>query len=93
MFVKYAQAFVVLPGGFGTLDELFEAITLVQTHKIKQFPIVLVGKDYWSGLLGWVRDGLVAQGMVDLEETGIIQVVDTAAEAQRIVVENTAHLG
>lgn len=93
MFVKYAQAFVVLPGGFGTLDELFEAITLVQTHKIKQFPIVLVGKDYWSGLLGWIRDGLVAQGMVDLEETGIIQVVDTAAEAQRIVAENTAHLG
>lgn len=92
MFVKYAQAFVVLPGGFGTLDELFEAITLVQTHKIKQFPIVLVGKDYWSGLLEWIQDCLAAQGMADQSETEIIQVVDTASEAQRIVAENATRL-
>lgn len=92
MFVKYAQAFVVLPGGFGTLDELFEAITLVQTHKIKQFPIVLVGSEYWSGLLGWIRRCLVAQGMADSEETGIIQVVDTASEALKVVSQNAAKL-
>lgn len=92
MFVKYVQAFVVLPGGFGTLDELFEAVTLVQTHKIKQFPIVLVGKEYWSGLLGWITDCLAKQGMADIAETEIIQLVDTAEDALRIVSENAAKL-
>ena len=62
MFVKYSQAFVVLPGGFGTLDELFEALTLVQTGKITRFPIVLVDSSYWSGLLSWIRDTVVGQG-------------------------------
>ena len=61
MFVKYSQGFVVLPGGFGTFDELFEALTLVQTRKVTSFPIVLVGRDYWSGLLDWLRDTVLAE--------------------------------
>ena len=69
MFVKYSQAFVVMPGGFGTLDELFEAVTLVQTKKIKPFPIILAGKtDYWQGLLDWIQNSLVARGKVGAEE-------------------------
>lgn len=88
MFVKYAQAFVALPGGFGTLDELFECVTLRQTSKIQQYPIVLVGHDFWDGLLGWVRQHLVAEGMVSPDEVDIIQVVETAAEALAAI-ENT----
>ncbi|MGO1241867.1 MAG: TIGR00730 family Rossman fold protein, partial [Cellulosimicrobium funkei] len=64
MFVKYAQGFVVLPGGFGTFDELFEALTLVQTHKITEFPVALVGTDYWTGLLDWARTAVVGRGMI-----------------------------
>jgi uncharacterized protein (TIGR00730 family) len=81
MFVKYSQGFVVMPGGFGTLDELFEAITLIQTNKIDKFPIILVGRDFWSGLLDWVRATLldnfqnISEGDID-----IVQVVDTAEE-------------
>ena len=62
MFVKYAQAFVILPGGFGTLDELFEALTLVQTRKVTRFPVILFGTDYWSGLIDWITDTLVPAG-------------------------------
>ena len=65
MFVKYAQAFVIFPGGFGTLDELFEAVTLVQTGKIDHFPTILFGSAYWSGLLGWLRERVAAEGKVD----------------------------
>src|SRR5207253_4659632 len=64
MFVKYSQAFVVLPGGFGTLDELFEALTLVQTRKVTRFPVVLMGRDYWRGLLDWLADTLRAEGKI-----------------------------
>ena len=64
MFVKYSQGFIVLPGGFGTLDELFEALTLVQTQKVTSFPIVLVGTSYWSGLLDWLRDTVLADGKI-----------------------------
>ena len=85
MFVKYAQAFVALPGGFGTLDELFECVTLRQTSKIQQYPIVLVGHEYWDGLMQWVRDCLVGQGMAGSEEAAIIQVVDTAQEALQVI--------
>ena len=62
MFVKYAQAFVILPGGFGTLDELFEALTLVQTRKVTRFPVILYGTDYWAGLIGWIRNTIIPAG-------------------------------
>lgn len=88
MFVKYAQAFVALPGGFGTLDELFECVTLRQTNKIQQYPIVLVGHDFWDELIGWVRHHLVEEGMVSSAEASIIQVVDTAEDALTVI-ENT----
>jgi uncharacterized protein (TIGR00730 family) len=80
MFVKYSEAFVVFPGGFGTLDELFEALTLIQTAKIKRFPVVLYGTDYWSGLLDWVRDHVAAAAMVSDDDLGLVQVVDTPEE-------------
>ena len=80
MFVRYACAFVVLPGGFGTLDELFEAVTLIQTRKIEDFPVVLVGSDYWSGLAGWIGDRLVAEGKISAQEAGIVEVVDDPGE-------------
>jgi uncharacterized protein (TIGR00730 family) len=80
MFVKYSEAFVVFPGGFGTMDELFEALTLIQTGKVKRFPVVLYGSDYWSGLLEWIRDTLAAEGMVSDEDLALVQVVDTTDE-------------
>jgi uncharacterized protein (TIGR00730 family) len=85
MFVKYSQAFVVLPGGFGTLDELFEAVTLVQTGKITKFPIVLVGSSYWSGLLSWINDTLVDQGKVAAADPGLLQVADEPAHVVQII--------
>ncbi len=81
MFIKYAQGFVVLPGGFGTLDELFEAITLIQTKKIGRFPIVMVGKKYWDGLLKWVNSTLMDEKMISPEDVNLYKVVDTADEA------------
>ncbi|MDX2283464.1 MAG: TIGR00730 family Rossman fold protein [Bacteroidia bacterium] len=81
MFVKYAQGFVVLPGGFGTLDELFEALTLIQTHKIDRFPVVLVGSEFWSGLIAWIRSTLLeAFGNVSPEDLELFTVVDSADE-------------
>jgi len=85
MFVKYAQGFVVLPGGFGTLDELFEALVLVQTKKVTSFPIVLVGTSYWSGLLEWARGPLQERGMVGAHDLDLIRVTDDVAEIVRIV--------
>ncbi len=81
MLVKYAQGFVVMPGGFGTLDELFEALTLIQTGKIARFPIVLVGKEYWSGLLEWFENTLVAEGKIKEKDLNLFRLVDTADEA------------
>lgn len=81
MFIKYAQAFVVLPGGFGTMDELFEAITLRQTHKISSFPIVLVGSHYWGGLVEWIRARMLADGMIDEADLAQLTLVDSAPEA------------
>src|SRR5690554_6776895 len=81
MFVKYAQGFIVLPGGFGTMDELWEALTLVQTGKVNSFPIVLVGSEYWGGLLAWARDTMVRAGTIAEADLDLIQVVDTAEEA------------
>jgi uncharacterized protein (TIGR00730 family) len=82
MFMKYAQGFIVLPGGFGTLDELFEALTLVQTMKVGKFPIVLVGKHYWSGLVEWIKEVMLKEEKnVNAEDLLIFKVVDTADEA------------
>ncbi|MFZ2528992.1 MAG: TIGR00730 family Rossman fold protein [Rhodococcus sp. (in: high G+C Gram-positive bacteria)] len=91
MFVKYSQAFICLPGGFGTLDELFEAVTLVQTHKITRFPIVLLGSDYWSGLLDWIGDVMVRSGKISPGDLDLLSVTDSVEDAVRIVVE--AHRG
>ena len=84
MFVKYAQGFVFLPGGFGTLDELFEALTLVQTQRVTQFPVVLVGSAYWSGLLDWVRATLLERGTVSAADIDLIAVVDDVDEAVQL---------
>jgi len=80
MFIKYAQAYVVLPGGFGTLDELFEALTLIQTDRIKPFPVILVGNDYWKGLLEWVRERLLGSGKISPEDLDLIQLHDEPSE-------------
>ena len=85
MFVKYAQAFVCLPGGFGTLDELFEALTLVQTKKVVRFPIVLVGRDHWAGLVDWIRTTLLAKQMVSPDDLDLLHLVDTPAEAVDVI--------
>ena len=92
MFVKYSVGFIVLPGGFGTFDELFEAITLVQTRKVRQFPIVLVGTAYWGGLLDWLRSTVRERGLVGENDVDLLHVVDDPAEAVRIVSEATAEL-
>ena len=80
MFVRYAQAFVVLPGGFGTLDELFESLTLVQTKKIQKFPIFLVGKDYWSGLLDWLKNTVLKHGNIKQSDLDLIRLSDDPNE-------------
>ncbi|MBT0572979.1 TIGR00730 family Rossman fold protein [Riemerella anatipestifer] len=81
MFVKYSQGFIVMPGGFGTLDELSEALTLIQTRKIGRFPIVLVGSKFWSGLLDWFKDTLLENKLISPEDLNLFRVVDTAEEA------------
>ena len=78
MFVKYSQGFVVMPGGFGTLDELFEAMTLIQTHKIEKFPIILVGSDFWGGLVDWIKNTLLEAGNISPEDLDLFHVVDSA---------------
>ena len=90
MFVKYAQGFVILPGGWGTLDETFEALTLVQTHKITEFPVVLVGSSFWGGLLGWMRETLAGEGMISADDLDLVHVVDDAESAVRHIVERGA---
>lgn len=87
MFVKYSQAFVVMPGGFGTLDELFEAITLVQTKKSSLYPIILVGVDYWKGLVEWIKDKLLAEGMISPEDIDLLHLVDSPDEVVEVVKE------
>lgn len=81
MFVKYSQGFIVMPGGFGTLDELTEAITLIQTNKIGRFPIVLVGSEFWGGLLDWFKETLLKEGMISESDLDLYRVVDSADEA------------
>ena len=87
MLVKYAQAFVIFPGGFGTLDELFESLTLIQTGKISHFPIVLFGTEYWSGLLDWIRDTMLSSGTISAEDLDLITVSDSPQEVRDIVVD------
>jgi uncharacterized protein (TIGR00730 family) len=87
VFVKYSQAFVVLPGGFGTMDELFEALTLVQTGKITKFPIVLVGSSYWSGLLDWLKSTMLASGSIAAPDVELLHMADDADEVVRIITE------
>ena len=90
MFVKYSSGFVVMPGGFGTLDELFEALCLMQTHKIDMFPVVLVGSDYWQGLLDWLRVSAAEGGMISPDDLDLLRVVDTAEEALDVLREAVA---
>jgi uncharacterized protein (TIGR00730 family) len=85
MFVRYATAFVVFPGGLGTLDELFEALILIQTDKIRHFPVVLMGGSFWDGLLEWMRDTLAAEGMIDPEDLDLVQMADDPEEAVELV--------
>ena len=80
MFVKYAQGFIVMPGGVGTLDELFESFTLLQTSKIDKFPIILVGRDYWKGLIDWIKEKLLGQNNISSEDLKLFEVVDTVEE-------------
>jgi len=85
MFMKYSQGYIVLPGGFGTLDELFEAITLIQTHKLVSFPIVMVSKDYWGGLIEWVKDRMLEEKKISSKDLDIFSVVDTPEEAVSVI--------
>jgi uncharacterized protein (TIGR00730 family) len=85
MFVKYAQAFVILPGGFGTLDELFEALTLVQTRKVTRFPVILFGSDYWAGLLSWIRTTLAGTGTINAADLDLITVTDDVGEVLSVI--------
>ena len=85
--VKLGQGYIVLPGGFGTLDELFEAITLIQTDKLVQFPIVMVDREYWSGLIDWIKARLLEEENISREDLDIFQLVDTAEEAAAIIDE------
>ncbi|WP_182899983.1 TIGR00730 family Rossman fold protein [Microbispora sp. H10830] len=87
MFVKYASGFVALPGGFGTLDELFEALTLVQTRKVTSFPVIMMGVSFWSPLIDWIRDTLLATGKVSPQDVELVSVTDDPDEAVRLIVE------
>ena len=87
MFVKYSNGFVIFPGGFGTMDELFEALTLVQTRKIHKFPIILVGSDYWRGLIDWIKSTLLESGAVSPDDLNLLVVTDSLDEARDILVD------
>ena len=85
MFVNYSQGFIVMPGGFGTLDELFEALTLIQTDKIGKFPIVLVGKDYWSGMVDWIKNTMLEAGNISPEDLDLFHLVDSPTDAVKVI--------
>ncbi len=87
MFAKYSMAFVVFPGGFGTLDEMFEALTLIQTGKVSSFPVVLVGKNYWSGLVEWLRATMLSEGKINAEDLNLFHCTDDPEEVLRIIRE------
>lgn len=85
MFVKYSQGFIIMPGGFGTLDEMFESLTLIQTHKIGRFPVVLVGSEYWKGLLDWIKSTMISHRNINEEDLELFALVDTPTEAVRVI--------
>lgn len=85
MFIKYAMAYVIMPGGFGTLDEFFEAMTLIQTQRIKPFPVILVGSGYWTGLVEWIKDKLVGEAMISPEDLEIFQIIDDPKEVVKAI--------
>ena len=88
MLVKAAEGFIMFPGGFGTLDELFEALTLIQTGKVLNFPVVLVDSSYWKGLLAWVQDRMLVEGYINDEDEDLLYVTDDPEEAVQIVIDN-----
>ena len=93
MFVKYAQAFIAMPGGFGTLDELFESLTLIQTHKVAHFPVVLIGSEYWGGLLDWIKKTMCDQyNNLNQEDVALIKLVDTADDAVNYILDYYADM-
>ncbi len=85
MFLKYAHAYIVLPGGFGTLDELFEAVTLIQTHRMKPFPVILVGSEYWAGMIEWIRSSLLLEEKISPKDMDIVQVMDDPEEIVKTI--------
>jgi uncharacterized protein (TIGR00730 family) len=87
MFVKYAEGFIIFPGGFGTMDELFEALTLIQTGKVRNFPVVLFGSSYWAGLIDWMRTTMLAEGKIHLPDLDMVVATDSPAEAVRTMVD------
>lgn len=92
MFVKYSLGFIIFPGGFGTLDELFEALTLIQTKKIRNFPVVLFGSDYWAGMLAWIRDLAMKEGKVSEQDLKLLHLTDSPEEVVKIIVESQSSL-
>jgi uncharacterized protein (TIGR00730 family) len=87
MFAKYSMAFLVFPGGYGTMDELFEALTLIQTGKVKHFPVVLFGKEYWGGLVNWLQNTVAREGKIDARDLMLFQVTDDPREAADIIIK------
>ncbi len=85
MFLKYADAFVIFPGGYGTLDELFEALTLIQTKKVQDFPVILMGTDYWTGMIDWIRSSLLGEAAITAEDVDLLRLTDDPAEACQII--------
>ena len=87
MFVKYAKAFVIFPGGFGTLDEFFESITLIQTRRMQGFPVVLFGSDFWAGLIQWLKNSVLKEQNIDPDDMNLFKVVDTPEECVKVIRE------
>ena len=83
MFIKYAVAYVIMPGGYGTMDEFFEALTLIQTKRVRSFPVILMGKEYWKGLLDWLKDSMVQRNMILPFDLEMIQLIDEPEEVVR----------
>lgn len=92
MFVKYSLGFIIFPGGFGTLDELFEALTLIQTKKIRNFPVVLFGSDYWAGMLDWIRDLAMKEGKVTEQDLKLLHLTDSPSEVVKIIIDSQSSL-
>ncbi len=92
MFVKYSQAFIIFPGGFGTLDELFESLTLIQTHKIRDFPVVMFGTRYWGGLMDWIREIALQEGKVSEHDLQLLHLTDSPAEVVKIISDSQSSL-